>query len=379
MHRPRATGDALQRILAAIPPASGAVVMGTGIVSIALSLDGHETSSRVLLVLDAVIWVALAVLLPARATRDRARFLVDVRTPAALTSVAGTAVLGTRLTLLGWDWAGVALLAIALVLWAALLAPVLTHWTTPTVGVSLVLTVSTESLAVLAATLATHEHTRWLLDAGLASFLLGLAFYAFVIRSFEIRQIAVGRGDHWITGGALAISTLAAGRITLAAKGLHTLSASPRRSRWSRSRCGRSRSPGCPFCCQPRRCVRACAMTCGAGRRCSPSGCTPLAASSSAPLRTRRGSPTSRASGCGQASRYGSPCSWRCSAAGGSWFVAKTPPSAHGATSSSRATNAAQRARHSPARRLPPHVRLSHGAFPHGSGKRLMISTSRHR
>ena len=52
----------------------------------------------------------------------------------------------------------------------------------------------------------------------------GLAFYAFAIRSFDVQQLAVGRGDHWITGGALAISTLAAGRITLAARSLHTLS-----------------------------------------------------------------------------------------------------------------------------------------------------------
>jgi hypothetical protein len=48
--------------------------------------------------------------------------------------------LGTRLTLLGWNWAGIALLAIAFAFWLVLLTPVLTHWVTPTVGVSLVLT-----------------------------------------------------------------------------------------------------------------------------------------------------------------------------------------------------------------------------------------------
>jgi hypothetical protein len=212
-----------EQILGAMPPASGAVVMGTGIVSIGLSLDGHETISRALLTLDAVIWVALAVLLPARAVRDRTRFRADVRTPAALTSVAGTAVLGTRLTLLGSDRAAAALLVIALILWAALLVPVLASWQTPTVGVSLVLVVATESLAVLAAALAGLEHARWLLYAALAPFLLGLGFYAFVISRFELRQLLIGRGDHWITGGALAISTLAAGRITLAAKSLHAL------------------------------------------------------------------------------------------------------------------------------------------------------------
>jgi hypothetical protein len=85
------------------------------------------------------------------------------------------------------------------------------------------LTVSTESLAVLAATLAAAEHTRWLLDAALAPFLLGLCFYVFGISRFDFRQLLIGRGDHWITGGALAISTLASGRITLGAKGLHAL------------------------------------------------------------------------------------------------------------------------------------------------------------
>jgi len=53
----RPAAGVVKRTLDAIPPASGAVVMGTGVVSIALSLDGHETISRVLLVLDAVIWV----------------------------------------------------------------------------------------------------------------------------------------------------------------------------------------------------------------------------------------------------------------------------------------------------------------------------------
>jgi tellurite resistance protein TehA-like permease len=98
MRRSRRAADALETILDAIPPASGAVVMGTGIVSIALSLDGQETLSRVLLALDAAVWVILAILLPARALRDRARFRRDLRTPAAFTAVAGTAVLGTRLT-----------------------------------------------------------------------------------------------------------------------------------------------------------------------------------------------------------------------------------------------------------------------------------------
>jgi tellurite resistance protein TehA-like permease len=44
-----------------------------------------------------------------------------------------------------------------------------------------------------------------------------------VISRFDFRQVLVGRGDHWVAGGALAISALAAGRITLSARSLGAL------------------------------------------------------------------------------------------------------------------------------------------------------------
>lgn len=164
----RLTTGALGRALDSIPPAVGAEVMGTAIVSIALSLDGEETLSRVTLAIAGVIWVILAVLVPLRAARDPARFRSDVRSPIALTGAVGTAVLGTRLTLLGWAWAGSAMLVLAFVVWVVLLGPVLAAWKSPTVGVSLLLAVSAESIAVLAATLAPHEHANWLLIAAVA-------------------------------------------------------------------------------------------------------------------------------------------------------------------------------------------------------------------
>lgn len=220
MRRSRAAADAIETILDAVPPASGAVVMGTGIVSIALSLDGQETLSVIFLALAAVVWVILAVLLPARALRDRVRFRGDLCTPAAFTAVAGTAVLGTRLTLLGWGWAGGVLLVIAFGLWLGLVGPVLRHWSKPTVGASFILTVGTESLALLAAAMALAEHAEWLLIASLPPFALGLGFYLFVARRFDVGALATGLGDHWVTGGALAISTVAAGRIALAGEHL---------------------------------------------------------------------------------------------------------------------------------------------------------------
>lgn len=194
--------------------------MAPGVLSIALSLDEYETLSRILLAITAAAWLALGLVLGGRAVLDRGRVHREARSPAALTGVAATAVLGTRLTLLGWSSVAIALLAIAVLLWLVLLAPVLSHLVTPAVGLSLVPTVSTESLAVFAATLALHERTHWLLEAAFAPFLLGLVFYAFVAARFDIRQLVLGAGDQWVMGGALAISTLAAARITLAANGL---------------------------------------------------------------------------------------------------------------------------------------------------------------
>jgi Voltage-dependent anion channel len=219
----RLTAGVLGRTLDSIPPAAGTWVMGTAIVSIGLSLDGRELLSRVILAMAVAVWATLAGLLPLRAARDTTRFRTDVRTPGALTAPVATAVLGTRLTLLGWAWAGIATLMIALALWTALLRPVLAGWKSPTVGTSLLLAVSAESLAVLGATLASQERARWLLIAAFVPFALGLVFYLFVIGRFDFRQLAVGHGDHWITGGALGIAALAAARIAAAASTLGIL------------------------------------------------------------------------------------------------------------------------------------------------------------
>lgn len=193
--------------------------MSTGILSVALALDGRQMPSRILLALAAAAWVALVLLQAETVLANRARLRAEARTPIALTAVAGTAVLGGRLTMLGWDAAAVVLLGIAFAGWLALLPPILRHWTVPSAGASLMLTVSAESLAVLAA----YQQVHWLLFVAAALAAIGLAFYGWVIARFDWRQLAVGHGDHWITGGALAISALAAGEITIAAHRLGTL------------------------------------------------------------------------------------------------------------------------------------------------------------
>lgn len=191
--------------------------MGTGIVSLALLLDKRRVLSDILLVLDALVWLALVILVPARARRDRQRFWRDQSSAPALTAIAGTGVLGTRLTAQGWTWAGTGLLCVAFALWLWLTPLVLRHWTLPTAGTSFMLAVSTQAVALLAVTVALKGPTTWLLYPALAMFALGLLAYLFVLRGFHWRQLIIGGGDHWVTGGALAISTVAAARLALLA------------------------------------------------------------------------------------------------------------------------------------------------------------------
>ncbi len=120
---------------------------------------------------------------------------------------------------------GIALLVAALLLWLALIAGVLGHFEAPATGASLMVTVSTESIAVLSAMIATAERAPWLVTASLATLLLGLALYGLAITRFDFSQLTHACGDQWVTGGALAISALAAARIALAARNLHTLAA----------------------------------------------------------------------------------------------------------------------------------------------------------
>lgn len=209
----RTTPGPLRRVLEALPPASGSMVMGTGIVSVAALLDGRDGISEALMWIAAGAWVLLGLLLFARFSFQRTRFLAEAAIPASLTGVAGTCVLGARLTVYGWNWAGIALIVIGALFLLSLLPSVLQHWRRPTVGASFLLTVATQSIAVLAATLAVSEQRKGLVVVAAVLLVVGICFYAWVLRDFDLRQIVAGRGDHWVLGGAAAISALAAGRI----------------------------------------------------------------------------------------------------------------------------------------------------------------------
>ncbi|MEV7686373.1 tellurite resistance/C4-dicarboxylate transporter family protein [Streptomyces bungoensis] len=198
------------------PPAAGAAVMATGIVSVGLDQTGAETLSLVFLAVACVLWLALAADFAVRLLGQPRRWAAEARSPGGLTAVAATAVLGTRFSALGARALAEALLALAAVLWAVLLFLVLRHWKPRMPGTVFLACVATQELAVLAATLAAAGSTVWLARAAMVLFWLGLILYGLAFAHFDPRQMLVGAGDHWILGGALANSALCGAKLLAA-------------------------------------------------------------------------------------------------------------------------------------------------------------------
>jgi tellurite resistance protein TehA-like permease len=191
-----------------VPAGSGAFVMGTGIVSVALALDGEDVLSRTLFAIAAAGWLVSA-----------AAALGRARVPASLTGVAGTAVLGARAAVLGWGRVATIALAIAVSLWLALLPSLIRTPRERAVGTSFLVVVATESIAVLAALVSQVEDARWVATIAVVPLALGLVAYTLVARRFDLREVTSGHGDQWVAGGALAISALACAEVGEATTG----------------------------------------------------------------------------------------------------------------------------------------------------------------
>jgi hypothetical protein len=188
--------------------------MATGIVSVALAVDGAETLSRGLLGIAVAGWLVAAAAACRRGAASR-------RHPASLTAVAGTAVLGARAAMLGWDAAATALLALAFVLWLPLAPAVLRPPGRPSAGTSFLVVVATEAIAVLAAYVGASDDRRWLVVVGVLPLALGLAAYPLVATRFDLSELARGCGDQWVAGGALAIAAVACAALGRAAATVH--------------------------------------------------------------------------------------------------------------------------------------------------------------
>lgn len=188
--------------------------MATGIISVGLHLTGHEAVSLVALVVAGVLWLVLAADFASRLLSDRGRFRAEADTPCALTAVAATTIIGTRLSQQGWQTAAAVLLAVAALLWPALLFNVVRHWRRRMPGAAFLGCVATQGLSVLAASLADADQQDWLARAALVTFCLGLLCYLAALFRFDLREVVGGAGDHWVAGGALSISALAGSKLT---------------------------------------------------------------------------------------------------------------------------------------------------------------------
>jgi len=231
-------GEALDSLLADFPPAGFAMVMATGIVSIASHRQGLPRLAYALFVLNVAAWAVLWVLNLLRAARHPRRFfgdmIVHARAPGYFTAVAATGVLGTHYLVVSDNLLIVgALWALSAALWCALTYTVFVGLTVrerkPTLerglsGIWLLAIVATQAVAVLAAQLAAHVAQPWKLElnfVALSMWLWGGMLYMWIMTMIFYRYtfLPFSPGDltppYWINMGAMAISTLAGSLLVL--------------------------------------------------------------------------------------------------------------------------------------------------------------------
>jgi tellurite resistance protein TehA-like permease len=212
-------------------PAYFALVMATGIVSIAAHLVGLPIVASALFALNPVLYVVLLVLTAVRVVRHRDRVRADLlhhgRAVGFFTAVAATSVLGSQFVLVGGlSQVAIALWGFAVFLWALLTYAILTILTVKTdkpplaEGINggwLVSVVAAQSVAVLGAQIASalppYEHhvlffclVMWLGGGMLYLWIIGLIFYRYTFFTMSPSDLAP---PYWINMGAAAISTLA--------------------------------------------------------------------------------------------------------------------------------------------------------------------------
>ena len=224
--------------LATLFPGYFALVMATGIVSLASHFLGMELVAQTLLGINVIAYGVLWILTLARLARYRSEFVDDLthhaRGVSFLTLVAGTCVLGSQFaTLTPLMLVAEGLWLFGLALWLLL---IYTFFTVVTIreskpalenginGAWLLIIVSTESVCVLGTSVATAlGATQLVLLISLCLYLLGGMLYLSFITLILYRWIFFGLKpeklvpSYWINMGAVAIATLAGSRLLLTA------------------------------------------------------------------------------------------------------------------------------------------------------------------
>ncbi len=226
--------------LAGMHPAYFAMVMATGIVSVASHLMGLAAVARILLALNVLFYVVLWALTLLRCTRYpervRADFLDHGRSVGFFTVVAGTCVLGSQFLIVAKLWLlPVVLWGVGIALWVVLTHGIITALTVKQVkpglaeginGGWLLPVVAAQSVASLGAQLvAGFPPARqpevllfclvvWLGAGMLYVWIISLIFYRYTFFPLNPSDLAP---PYWINMGAVAISTLAGTMILAAA------------------------------------------------------------------------------------------------------------------------------------------------------------------
>ncbi|MCW5979674.1 MAG: tellurite resistance/C4-dicarboxylate transporter family protein [Bryobacteraceae bacterium] len=213
-----------------------ALVMATGIVSLAAHMLGMPRLAVVLFGVNVAAYVVLWVLNGLRVfwfTSLVAADLIDhQRGPGFFTSVAGSCVLGSQFILIAEDYRTATVLWIlGIVLWLLLTYTIFTAFTIKKdkpalqegiTGAWLLAVVATQAVAALSALIAPHWEQPyrlminflglclWLWGGMLYIWMISLIFYRYTFFRFSPGDLTP---PYWINMGAMAISTLAGARL----------------------------------------------------------------------------------------------------------------------------------------------------------------------
>ena len=212
-------------------PSYFALVMATGIVSIAAQIQGLRLIALTLLAINVAAYVGLWLTMAARMTLYPRSFFADIsdhaRGPGFFTWVAGTGVFGAQFVLiLRVQWVALGLWALTLLLSLVITYSVFTALSVkeskPTLhdginGSWLVAIVATQSVSVLSSRVAFLLPAQqeqilllalltWLFGGMLYIWIISLIFYRYTFLKFTAGDLSP---PYWINMGAMAISTLA--------------------------------------------------------------------------------------------------------------------------------------------------------------------------
>jgi tellurite resistance protein TehA-like permease len=221
-------------------PGYFALVMATGIVSIASFFLQINLLAWGLLFVNVLAYAVLWILLLIRLIRFFPKIKSDIsdhiRGPGFFTVIAGTCVLGSQLIIVaGMIRAAAVLWFVGLILWFVIMYSFFTFVTIrenkPPLekginGAWLITTVATQSVSVLGTLLSNHfsAYREILLFFTFCMFLIGcmlylllitLIFYRFTFLDLKAPALTP---PYWINMGAVAITTLAGARLIVAAK-----------------------------------------------------------------------------------------------------------------------------------------------------------------